>query len=210
MAAMSMNKVIHCAFRRDLQRFVDATARFSDGDAARAAALGTAWDNFEAQLTNHHQGEHEIAWPGLLQIGVSQQTLGVMDAEHDAMVAALARARTTMGALRSSATGADATAANAAIAELQRVAVAHMDHEEAEIEDAYLANADTPAMKEMGKRFGKVSPAKAGVFFAWLDDGASAEEKAALGESVPKPVIAIIGGIFGRGYRRTVAPVWRS
>jgi len=27
---------------------------------------------------------------------------------------------------------------------------------------------------------------------------------------VPGPVISIIGGIFGRGYRKNVAPVWDS
>ncbi len=26
---------------------------------------------------------------------------------------------------------------------------------------------------------------------------------------VPGPVITIIGGIFGRGYRKNVAPVWK-
>ena len=33
---MSMNKVIHAAFRRDLDRFLSALSRFRDGDAARA------------------------------------------------------------------------------------------------------------------------------------------------------------------------------
>jgi hypothetical protein len=49
-----------------------------------------------------------------------------------------------------------------------------------------------------------------GRFFAWVMDGASPEEQAAITESVPKPVLAIIGGIFGRGYRRDIAPLWRS
>ena len=51
---ISMNKVIHGAVRRDLQRFLDALAAFSDGDAcpvvpfisllfsARGAALGAS------------------------------------------------------------------------------------------------------------------------------------------------------------------------
>jgi len=36
MAEMSMNKVIHGAFRRDLQRFVDALGSFREGDKATA------------------------------------------------------------------------------------------------------------------------------------------------------------------------------
>jgi len=34
-------------------------------------------------------------------------------------------------------------------------------------------------------------------------------ELSALRESVPSPVLAIIGGVFGRRYRKEIAPVWR-
>ena len=50
MPTMSMNKVIHAAVRRDLDRFVAALAAFPDGDAERAAGLGRAWANFDALL----------------------------------------------------------------------------------------------------------------------------------------------------------------
>lgn len=209
MATMSMNKAIHGAFRRDLARLLDALARFTDGDSARAAELGTAWDNFDAQLTDHHEGEHAIAWPSLARIGVSQEVLAQMDAEHERMADALAKARGAMSTFRTTGTAADATAARAEVAHLQAVTEEHLDHEESEIEDVYLANADGPEMKAMGKQFAKVSPAKGGRFFAWVTDGASREEMAAITGNVPKPVLAIISGIFGRGYRRDVAPVWR-
>ena len=65
-------------------------------------------------------------------------------------------------------------------------------------------------MKAMGKAFAKVSPARGGRFFAWLLDGATPEERAAVTEEVPGPVLTIISGIFGRGYRKNVAPVWKS
>jgi hypothetical protein len=210
MPAMSMNTVIHRAFRRDLQRFVEALRAFRDGDTERAAQLGRAWDNFDAQLTDHHEGEHAIAWPAMESIGVSKELLATFDEEHARMAAALETARGTMRTFRATATAAEATAALGAMEDLQTVAVAHLDHEEREIEPVYLRHADGPEMKAMGRQFGKVSPAKGGTFFAWLTDGATAEEKAALAESVPKPVLAILGGIFGRGYRRDIAPVWRS
>jgi hypothetical protein len=210
MAAMSMNTVIHRAFRRDLQRFLDALSVFRDGDRARAAQLGKAWDNFDAQLTDHHEGEHAIAWPAMESIGVSKDLLATFDQEHDRMAQSLAATRTAMATFRTTATAADASAAHAAMADLQGVTVTHLDHEEQEIEPVYLAHAESPEIKAMGKQFGKVSPAKGGRFFAWVTDGATAEEMAALTESVPKPVLMMIGGIFGRGYRRDVAPVWRS
>ena len=85
----------------------------------------------------------------------------------------------------------------------------HLDHEESELEQVYLDNEDDPAIIEMGKTFAKVSPARGGRFFAWILDGASPAERAAVSETVPGPVLAIVTGIFGRGYRKNVAPVWR-
>jgi hypothetical protein len=41
-----------------------------------------------------------------------------------------------------------------------------------------------------------------------VQDGQSAEEKAGLRDSVPRPVIVIITFLFGRRYRKEIAPVW--
>ncbi len=210
MSEMSMNKVIHGAFRRDLDRFIAALSAFPAGDLARAQQLDTAWANFNHELTYHHTGEHEIAWPALEAVGVSKEVLATMDAEHEIMGAALAETRTTMSALTRTAGRDEAQAALAAFQKLQAVTISHLDHEEAEIEDIYLANRDAPEIKAMGKQFSKVSPARGGQFFAWLLDGASPEERAAVAQEVPKPVITIIGGIFGRGYRKNVASVWKT
>jgi hypothetical protein len=209
MSEMSMNKAIHGAFRRDLDRFIAALSTFPAGDATRARQLGTAWANFDEQLTNHHEGEHTIAWPALRAVGVSQELLATMDAEHETMAAALAETRAAIGALTRTAGAEESQAALVAFRTLKQVTVAHLDHEEAEIEDVYLAKRDTPELKAMGKAFGKVSPARGGQFFAWLLDGASTAERQAVTREVPGPVVSIIGGVFGRGYRKNVAPVWK-
>jgi hypothetical protein len=207
---MSMNKAIHGAVRRDLTRFLGALDTFTEGDQARAGQLATAWANFDDQLTHHHEGEHEIAWPALEAVGAPKALLATMDAEHDEMAAALAAARTAMAGLQSSPSATNVTAARAAMAHLQEVTVAHLDHEEAELEPIFLANREAPEIKEMGKKFGKVSPARGGRFFEWLLDGATADERAAAMRDIPAPVIKIIGGIFGRGYRKNIAPVWKG
>jgi hypothetical protein len=62
----------------------------------------------------------------------------------------------------------------------------------------------------MVRKFAKMPPPAAGTFFAWLQDGPTSEELANLRRSVPGPVLAILGGVFGRTYRRTIAPVWRA
>jgi hypothetical protein len=210
MAEMSMNKAIHGAFRRDLDRFIDALDRFPAGSQTRADQLAAAWENFDDQLTHHHTGEDEIAWPHLRAIGVSDELLATMDAEHADMVTALTQARSAMKSLAATASAPDAQNAKAAIEELQTVMVKHLDHEEAELEPVYLGNRDSDEIKAMGKEFGKVSPSRGGRFFAWVSDGASADERAAVTGNVPGPVLAIIGGIFGRGYRKNIAPLWRN
>src|SRR3954453_21869227 len=97
--SMSMNKVIHCAVRRDLRRFNTALEKFPAGDHARAAALHVAWQNFDAQLTEHHVGEHEVAWPALKAIGVPESSITTFDAEHETMAAALKSAGAAMDQL---------------------------------------------------------------------------------------------------------------
>ena len=210
MAAMSMNKVIHRAVRRDLDRFVTALSAFPPGDKGRAEQLGTAWENFDDQLTHHHEGEHATAWPALEAVGVSRELLTTMDAEHEAMATALAAARNAMGSLVQTAAADDARTALAAMQTLREVTTKHLDHEEAELEDVYLAKRDTPEIKAMGKQFAKAGAKRGGRFFAWVLDGASPEEERAVRTEVPGPVLAIIGGIFGRGYRKDVAPVWKA
>ena len=210
MAEMSMNRVIHCAFRRDLKRFEGALETFPDGDAPRAEQLWTAWVNFNDQLTIHHTGEHEIAWPALRQLGFSEDVLTQWDAEHEQLAAALESTGAAMQTLRRTATATDAKAAAEAMANLSAVAAEHLDHEDADLEPFYLAKKNTPEMKAMGRKFAKVSPPVAGTFFAWLQDGATSEEQASLRQNVPGPVLAIIGAAFGRKYRSSVAPVWRA
>jgi len=207
---MSMNKAIHGAFRRDLTRFITALSSFPPGDVKRGNQLAEAWSNFDDQLTQHHTGEHEIAWPALTAVGASPSLLATMDAEHESMAAAVVDAGAAMSALQRTASIEDVSTARAAFERLQAVTVAHLEHEEAELEPIYFAKKDTPEIKAMGRAFGKVSPARGGRFFAWVTDGASPEEMAAIKRDVPGPVLAVIGGIFGRGYRNNIAPVWKS
>ena len=207
--AMSMNLIIHAAVRRDLTRFASALASFPDGSSARAAQLHTAWKYFYGELDYHHHGEHDIAWPALESVGVPRATLDQMDAEHDRLAEALGTADTAFAALVNTPTAASAKDAGVAITNLQTVVDEHLAHEEAELEPVYQAKRTTPEMKAMGRKFSKRNAKEAGNFFAWIQNGASANERAALRASVPPPVITILTKLFGRNYRRTVAPVWQ-
>lgn len=210
MTQMSMNKAIHGAIRRDLDRFIDAFRNFQPGDKARAVQLSGAWSNFGTQLSDHHEGEHRIAWPAFAAIGVSPELLAELDSEHAAMANGLDDVRGAMGAFLRTASGDDAASARVAFESLKEATVSHLDHEEAETEQLLHEKADDRAIKAMGRAFRRVSPTKAGQFFAWVLDGAAPDEEQAVRAEVPAPVLGIIGGIFGRGYRKSVAPTWHS
>lgn len=205
-----MNRVIHAAFRRDLDRFEGALTTFRAGDQQRADQLTAAWTNFDRQLTDHHEGEHEIVWPALAQVGVGAEMLAQMDSEHAVMAEALEGARTAMASFHSRPGAGEVEAALGAVRRLRVVTVEHLDHEERELEPIYLQNEDAPAIKEMSRRLARVSPSRGGQFFAWLTDGAGAEERAALGATVPSPVLKTLVAIFGRNYRKQVAPAWKA
>lgn len=211
MAKISMNRAIHGAVRRDLQRFLGALETFPSGSVDRAGQLARAWANLEDQLTDHHESEHEIVWPALEAIGASTELIETMDAEHDAVAAALADSRAALAKLKASASAADAHAARAAMERLQEVTRAHFEHEETEMEPISSAHRDAPEVHEIARKFGKrLTPAKGGRFIAWVLDGASTEERAAVTREIPGPVVTIIGGIFGVPYRRKIAPIWKA
>jgi hemerythrin-like domain-containing protein len=208
MTEMSMNKAIHGALRRDLDRFVGALTDFPAGNRDRAQQLVTAWANFDDQLTHHHEGEHTIAWPHLEAVGVSPELLATMDAEHDTMADALSAADRAMQKLADNPSGDQAQMTLDAVQRLRSATVLHLDHEESEIESVYLQNRDHPEIKAMGKKFAKVSPARGGRFFAWMLDGATPDQRAAISDGVPGPVLSVLTGVFGRSYRKNIAPVW--
>jgi hypothetical protein len=107
-------------------------------------------------------------------------------------------------------TKAASESAHAAVATLQRVADEHLGHEERDVDPVYVANRNSPEMKEMGRKFSRDrKPRAAGEFFAWLQNGATAEERAALRSEVPAPVVLILGRVLGRRYHSQIAPAWR-
>ena len=67
------------------------------------------------------------------------------------------------------------------------------------------ANRDTRELKRAVKQVRKAHKGEVGTFFAWLDDGADDDARAALRSEVPATTRALASR---RHYRRTIAPVW--
>jgi hemerythrin-like domain-containing protein len=211
MAEMSMNRVIHGAFRRDLDRFTEALSTLDGDGERRVEQVSAAWANFQDQLTRHHLGEHRIAWPTLRKVGISDGLLTQLDAEHERMAAALESADEAMRSLRGTLSAERVNAAEEAVAELRAATTEHLDHEDAELEPFFSEQEHTPEMKAMRRAFAReYSLPDSGTYFAWLQDGASSDELTGLRHTVPGPVVSIISRVFGGKYRRTIAPAWKG
>ena len=204
-----MNKVIHAAIRRDLARLESALGTVTDGDHRRARGLHRAWTQLLDQLRHHHEQEDHLIFPVLVSLGVDKGLVDSLESEHGAMLAALTDIDASMRSYAASGSAVDAADAATTVRRSRPVVEQHLAHEEAELEPQLLARENEPEYLQMMKQVRSQPPRRAGWFFAWVEDGAGEEEQAFLAASVPAPVRFVLGRGFGRGYHRTVAPVWR-
>lgn len=207
---MTMNRVIHDAVRRDLERLVLALEAVTAVDQDRAQALERAYANLQQQLTHHHESEDRWMWPALADLGVDRDLLATMESEHQSMSTALAETAAAMGAFSRSGSAADATAARESVVRTQSVVEHHLDHEEEDLEPVIVPHFESPAWKSVEKKFRQQPLGVSGRFFAWLTDGMSEEDRAFLRSTVPPPVTFMLGRVFGRSYYRDIAQVWQA
>lgn len=204
----TMNTVVHAAVRRDLGRFDNALASFPADSKPRADQLKRAWDNFEEELHYHHTYEETLFWPALQEIGIDLSLVEDLDGEHDAMREALAAGSVAMARFHQNPTADEADLARKAVAHLSDVLLAHLAHEERDLEPISIKYHDSAPMKVALKKVQKAHQGRMGNFFAWLQDGATANDKAGLRKQIPAPVVFVITTIAGRHYRRDIASVW--
>ena len=206
---MTMNRVIHGAVRRDLARLTTALDGVRDGDRTRAGELERAFANLHELLHHHHRGEDDHVWPWLAGVGVDPDLLHAMESEHGAMSDALRDTGEAMTAYAASGSAADAAAARARVVRTTDVVERHLRHEEDELEPVLRQHLDTPGWKAVEKKLSRQPLGVAGTFFAWVTDGMAPSERSYFRATVPPPVTFVLSRVFGRRYRREVAPVWR-
>jgi hemerythrin-like domain-containing protein len=207
---LTMNTVIHAAFRRDLARFDSALAAFPNGSQERAEQLVTAWDNYSHQLHHHHQDEETIFWPAFRELGADQALTSDLGGEHARMLSALDHADDVVRRLHGDPSASRAADARAAVAQLGEVLHEHLAHEESELEPWAASVMDTPRMKAARGAVRKAHQGESGTFVAWLLDGAAPEDVAGLKREIPAPVVAVLTTIPGRHYRKNIASVWST
>lgn len=204
----TLNTVVHAAFRRDLARFDAALAAFPEGDRSRAEALAGAWDNFEAQLRQHHDDEEHHFWPALRELGAEEAVVGDLDGEHAAMLVTAAEAGTAVHAVTGDPSTAAAAHARRRVADLGRLLLAHLEHEERDLEPFSASRHGTPQVRAAQKAVVRSHLRTIGTFIAWLSDDADEAAMAQIRRDLPAPVLFLVSRLGGRSYRRHIAPVW--
>jgi hemerythrin-like domain-containing protein len=206
---MTMNRVIHAAVRRDLERLDSALRGARDGDTARSGELARAYANLHRELTHHHEGEDRFVFPFLTNVGSDAELLKAMNDEHQAMADALADTRAALAVYASSGSADDAERARVSVARTREVVDRHLDHEERELEPLLAPHLQSAEWKTVEKQLRPRSLAVTGQFLAWISDGMTDEGRAYLRATIPAPVTALLGRIAGRAYHRDIAPTWR-
>ena len=73
-----------------------------------------------------------------------------------------------------------------------------------------MPHVESAEWKAVEKKLRSQPLAVAGRFFAWLTDGMSDEQPRLPKKTVPTPVVTVLARIFGRRYYKDVAPTWRD
>jgi hemerythrin-like domain-containing protein len=207
---MTMNRAIHAAVRRDLDRLEAALRSVPEGDSERVTGLRRAWDHLRGQLTEHHEKEDSLIWPALGGLGVDEILLKEMESEHQRMAAALDQTDEAMQRLSRSGSRAEALDAATSVAQTREVVESHLRHEEEELEPALAPHLESPEWHAVEKELRKGSPVHLGQFFAWLLDGSPSEADRFVRSMMPTPVLFVLNRALGSGYHRSIAPVWRG
>lgn len=207
---LTLNTVVHAAFRRTVARFDTALASFPAGDQKRADELARAWDFFYDELHHHHGYEEDFFWPALQQTDADLTVVAELDGEHDAMRVALEEASQAMKVLQAGPGSAAAQDARDAVGHFGEVLLNHLAHEERDLEPISAAYQDAPPMKAALAQVKKAHFKSMGNFVEWLQDGADESDLVGMRKELPPPVIFLFGRIAGRRYRREIAPVWRA
>jgi hypothetical protein len=206
---LSMNRIIHAAVRRDVDRTEQALRALRDGDDERARQVQIAWRNLVRELTHHHEAEDSIAWPFLAARGFDSGLLTTMEEEHVAMKQALASSSTAIDEVAVSPSASAAAAAADVVARAREVINRHLAHEEADVEDVMNGLEDDPEWKAAAAKMRPASIVDAANALAWMQDGAGEQERSSLRSHVPAPVVTVLTRVLARRYQREVAPVWR-
>ncbi len=130
--------VMHFAFRRTLDDFVEGVRRTPAGDAKAWTAMATYWDGFAVALHHHHDIEDVAIWPVLLKRADARgsardrETLEAMEAEHSVIDPSLAACHAGFANMVSHPCDDHRRALDVGVTALREALGQHLRHEETE------------------------------------------------------------------------------
>lgn len=128
--------VMHHAFRRDLNHFVDAVRQTPVEDHEVWQALEKRWAAFDSVLHHHHQIEDAAFWPTLLRHAEvagdaeDRTTLEAMEAEHALIDPALQRCSEALAQMVDHPCEDHRNALDVRFTSIREALLQHLEHEE--------------------------------------------------------------------------------
>ncbi|HET6166406.1 MAG TPA: hemerythrin domain-containing protein [Marmoricola sp.] len=130
---LAMNR-FHRIFREALEAAPGFVGGVAAGDEGRAEFVGSYYDNVLRLLHAHHEGEDLTIYPWMVErLPDHLEAINRVNDEHESMLGSLGAAENAVATWRAEPSSTNREAAVAALDDLGRVLLAHLDHEEAEI-----------------------------------------------------------------------------
>jgi iron-sulfur cluster repair protein YtfE (RIC family) len=197
--------VIHGAMRRDAARLPLATDAVTTPAGARA--VHRWFVKFAREVEHHHLREDEVVWPRLVDREASfGASLEVLEADHHALDAAMARSTAALAALVDDlASRADAVAATAALGQLLGD---HLDREEAVMFPAMARVFTTESFNALEDELLAATPKRLIAFeLPFAFDGLPADRVADKLTELPAVIRVLHRWVWQPAYDRLVAPL---
>lgn len=194
-ADLTMMYVLHHAFRRDLDDFVDAAGRLPIGDREAWSRLSDRWATFGVLLHDHHTKEDNHLWPLLIEKAnladdqPALQILADMEVEHASIDPLLESVTATLERLVEAADEEVRGALVVALTSTRENLGDHLSHEERDAIAILQKHVGGKEWAELeAKKFrGGMTFAQVRVLVPWAYKGLSAEATAHLNKTAGPP-----------------------
>jgi hypothetical protein len=209
-----MNRLVHAALRRDLDRAIGSLTASRHPSPAQRAALAEHVGLVLDLLHHHHTGEDIGLWPLVRRRAPDLGSqLDMMEAEHASVAGAIIPTRAA--ARRQYAATADPSAAHdlrQALVELSGVLLPHLEHEETEVMPRVmraLTDRDRSALsRQQVRNWGSFALAGSGL--VWIADGMNQAERAMFNQQVSPTFQWLVDRQYGPVYRRRTALAFQT
>jgi hemerythrin-like domain-containing protein len=202
-------RVIHRVFRRELTALPGLVRRVPDADRARAAVVADHAEFILTSLHIHHTGEDENLWPLLLERAApSAELVRTMQAQHEAVHAAVERSQELLARWRPTADRSEGEQLAVGVEQLNAALFEHLDQEERDIlplAEQHISVAEWAKLGEHGRD--STARAQLPIMFGAILEEAEPEERASMLALVPAPIRLYLRTLGARQYRRYISRV---